>query len=710
MRDLWRLILPAAAAGLALGLGSGLRWISVQASRPQGSAWECALPWPQSLAIPVLLALVAVVAALGLWRAYRPGRRAALLLIILPAAAASVYSLLHWVVSASSRVGGWHVLAPPVTALLLAALLAASGRLRPAFVTLLVAAGLTPWVHSVDAITGDAVMLAAASYALPDAWPALNGILWPLAYLGALTGAAAALLAAGPLGWAALYGAGCGAGAAACVAAAQAATAVAAMGSGHSPLAILAAPILIWVGLASTISAAVHAWMSPPQSWTYRYSPAIAVLIVAAYVAHASYGASTYRATTLLHQDVNYAYIHFDSNGTWCRTLDAAGQETRLWRLERFLATYPRSAYRPAAMLQKAECEFELWRFEDALRTLDDFALDYPHQRGYPGVLRVLAGTAAGRPDAVLGAASQPGSLTTWAQGQGALIVAAAADRLGMPLRATGLYSAHINYLAAQQPTAWTARSIAYTNARMDELRRRADGDAAPRSHGLVAVRVMAGDRPVRDARVVLVQPHRSAVLPADSIRFTGAWTVPAWNGHWALTGGDGIAIIRQVPRGEYEVVLGLNAKTTPRGFVASSAVPPVTVSDTAVRLPDIVLRPALRLQQPQARGVLPSGGYLTWEAYPGAARYSVTIIECGERRRTTTITRPKPAGASCWARSNIKEPCTHVDAAHFLNGHTGLQPGEGYLWVVYAYGPDGQLLSSSEHYFDLREPVFVAQ
>jgi hypothetical protein len=42
--------------------------------------------------------------------------------------------------------------------------------------------------------------------------------------------------------------------------------------------------------------------------------------------------------------------------------------------------------------------------------------------------------------------------------------------------------------------------------------------------------------------------------------------------------------------------------------------------------------------------------------------------------------------------------------------GATALEEGGTYMWIVYAYSGDGQLLSTSEHYFDVREPSFVVR
>ena len=98
----------------------------------------------------------------------------------------------------------------------------------------------------------------------------------------------------------------------------------------------------------------------------------------------------------------------------------------------------------------------------------------------------------------------------------------------------------------------------------------------------------------------------------------------------------------------------------------------------------------------------------LLWERYPGAASYAVSIIELMDRGLSATGIYPQPKGITCWARSGIRSNSTHIDSSYFLNQDASLKKGHSYMWLVYAYGQDGRLLSSSEHYFELAEQMFT--
>lgn len=124
----------------------------------------------------------------------------------------------------------------------------------------------------------------------------------------------------------------------------------------------------------------------------------------------------------------------------------------------------------------------------------------------------------------------------------------------------------------------------------------------------------------------------------------------------------------------------------------------------TIQHLPKISLVPALTLRSPLPGGTLAPDGALSWQPYPGAAYYSITVL---------SLTEPPSAGrprdtATCWSRTAVAANRTPIDRQHFINGHTRLQPGGTYMWVVYAHARDGRMLSSSEHYFELGEPTFT--
>jgi len=484
----------------------------------------------------------------------------------------------------------------------------------------------------------------------------------------------------------------------------------ASMSTGRSLAVVFASVCCVSVALFAGAALAWRANAMRSPFWLLRLAPLLVLSVVGARLLVANYGADQFFSLARYHADVTYTYIQFVEDGTWRRTLDRAGSRTKLWRCRRFLTTYPSSAYRPAAMLAQAECQFELWDFPGASETLESFSRDYPSLGGYPEILRAMCDLAAGRPSTLLRAAPADSLLSTWRTSQGALMAARAAAQLAQPNRAAGYYSQYVDFLRSAPSTSSTAGAVRFAYSQADAVLEQLKSGGPVVRTGSVSLRLYAGNKPIRNARVVLVQPHHDAALPADSNQFTGAWSALAWNAVSGVSDGHGCLTISGVPYGTYELVLGLDLWQSLRGHVVSDWVPPVTVDRPSIKLPDLRLVPAIRGMSPPAGGVISPADSLAWSAYPGAASYSATLVILDSPRAGGAV-RPRTArGQTCWARSGIRACRTPILSNCFVNGFRELQKGATYMWVVYAYRADGKLLSSSEHYYDLQEPTLTVR
>ena len=127
-----------------------------------------------------------------------------------------------------------------------------------------------------------------------------------------------------------------------------------------------------------------------------------------------------------------------------------------------FSRNIPRSAYRSGALLMIADCQFELWRFKDAARTLNVFRRDYPMLHGYEDVLGAISDLAAGRPGALLEHANVAPSVDRWRKGPGGLVGAHAAELLGLYSRSLGFYNGYLDYVHLHEPGSLTPASVEF--------------------------------------------------------------------------------------------------------------------------------------------------------------------------------------------------------------------------------------------------------
>ncbi len=699
MRSLAPTAILLALIGATVGSAASVPWLAATASSGSG-----ALSLVTTAGGPVLATLALALLSLVVAMRRRLTDTSVAALIALPTTLV-LYAAVHTVaVAVLATLPALVLLLPGLAALALGLALRKTW-ITASSVPLCIAAA--PQVHSVSVLTGAALASRALDYGpLPPAIYFLHLAL-PLALLGLTAGMFAAWLLGREPFTGMLRGAAAGLGVSAIAGSAQMVALLTCMATAGSPYPVWLSFTLVWSSLLCLSAAAAPDWVARRPFRLVRIAPLIAIVAIATYILVASYGAADYFSLTRCHADTSYTYIHFTGPTSWQRTLSPHGSSASLARCRHFLDAYPNSAYYPAVLLRLAECQFELWDFPAAQHTLDALVRRYPHFQGSPSVLRAMFSLPQGDGSPILASVPPDSDLAGWRRTSGALLAAQAADRRGLPYRALGLYAAYADYLQHERSASWVPASAAYADARSDELMHRLrSGQNAPR-HGSLSVRVLADDRPVRDARVILVRPHPDAALPSDSQQFTGAWTMAAWDGIWGQTDFDGRVTLRRIPYGTYNVVLGLSQSTARSGYVIRSAVPPVTVDSRTCSLPDIRLVRAVRLTAPRRNAHTSTSPRLAWQAYPGAYHYSVSVIAQdlpASSREPSHIL----AGHTCWTRSRIRALSVSVDPDHFLNGHHGLRPGGTYAWIVYAYDGLGNLLSSSEHYADLSEPTFT--
>lgn len=691
----------AACVGMALGCIFSVRWTIALCQYAVCSNLAVLFLERYYIIAALLLAVIVIMAGRLFLRAHVHTSEQ---LIATAVGVTVVGSLFHIAqtasVSGSSRLSGfWFILIATVLAGAVISWRKRCARLIP--LTLLAPPVFIPGLSRLGTVWGDQWVQSAAQYiALPGPqYTTLAIASWAL--FGALIGGVVSVLKG--IEWLgnALRG---------CVA-----------GSAFAAIAVLvqtsAALVAMQEGLRMTPAVLVHVLLCPmvlgATSWALSVSssrgkklawvvPVMVMLVPLGYCFLAHGGASAYFSLKKLHSDTDYVYIHFENSRAWHRTFQSSGSYSKLRRCYAFLQKYPFCAYRPAVMVQLAETQFELWHFRAALETIHRIYSEYPSLRGYPAALKAIAGYMTGRPDTLFDQAAGNDSLRSWAETQGALITAAAAERAGHLHRALGAYNSYIEFLATQRATAWRNRSMAYARSCADALANLLDSGCAVVPRGTVVGRILLCGQPLSGARIVLVRPHLDAALFPYSKQFTGAWSVPAWSGVYAVSDKCGRFEIRDVPYGSYEVVIGLPAKLVRRGLVIAPPVQPVAVRRPTTRVQLIQLVPAVEQLHPESGAEVSAEPTLTWKPYPRAAYYSVSIIACEPR------TRISPSGlGTCWARTRITDTFTRVTPHHFVKGHTLLKKGGTYMWIVYAYDSSGRLMSSSEHYGQLQETSF---
>ena len=660
MRRLGRWLIFGAGVGAIIGALAGIRWIVavVTAGGPGGELVEAL----QSHWLPVGFGMAASTACL-LWIA--PTLR------------------LSAAIRAALGIGCYLLL------MKLATVLAIAG---------VVGHDILPWARGLALVSGDTLATQGLSYAPPPSLGYYLRVILSLVLLGCCIGACfgtgykwrnitRSIFRCGLIG-------GLAAG---MVSLSQTLVLIVAMRSGQNPASVVAVAVIMWFagGILAVLTG--YGWAHREAPRLFRWSAVGLALISIAYIAGGLYGYGDYAAMSRLHPDGSYTYIQFRPDGSWRRTLDQAACSNRTRAAQDFVIRYASSAYRPAAELVAAQSLFEEWRFKEAGDTLRAASNDYPMLEGYRDVLWGCADLASGRPGTFLRTVAADSYLARWRRTIGAQTAADAAARLGLPRRSYGLHSAYLDYLATGSRSAWSCESSAFSRSAMDALPQR---ELRGLQRGTAVIRVVGPEGAVRGARVVLVQPHVNVAFPSDSGQFTGAWTIPAWDGSWGETDNRGVAVIRGLPCGAYEVVLGMSPAVWPARTVAGQGPSTVVVQSARAACATIQLVPAIKTLSPSDGGVVAPSTVFHWRAYPRACSYSVSVMEVIP---SSGLAR----GVTCWAKTGILGDSTVLDGQHFVSAER-LRSGRSYMWLVYAHGSDGKIISSSEHYFELREPSFT--
>lgn len=697
-------VAAAAVLGAAVGSAAAVPWFATLAAQRSIHTYAilapCAAP---IIAVPFLSALSL---ALFLRFGFRPNADTLAFLVSLPAAA-TAYTLILLVSNAPGLPPSYLRLLIPGALLLAAA--AAFRRPWPAVVAGVLCFAAIPQSREPACLTGARLAIRAFQYSPPP--PILHWIEFAASavVLAAIAGLITAWLLRTPPCSTTLRAALAGIVLVLFTAGFQLAAFVITMGTAGSALHVWAVFVALWAAATAFLAFSRAECAPTPALRLIRVSPALPLLAAAAYVSVALYGSADYRLLTRYHSDTAYTYLHFRQDGSWRRTVNSDGSTAKLARCRRFLAAYPSSAYRPAALFTLAEIQYELWDFTAATQTLTELLAQYPDFGGSPQVFRAISSLAAGDASALLRSAPPGTPFSHWQQTRGALLSAVAAENRGQPHKALGLYAAYVDYVRQDQPAAWAPASISYADARSDRIITRLRNDDAIGRLGAFTTRVLAAGRPVAGARLVLVQPHADAALPTDSLQFTGPWTIPAWNGFWGVSDHRGLVHIHRVPYGSYEVIVGLPLEVSRRRYVIASPVPTLTVDSPQTSLPTIDLVPAIQLVAPANRTTVSSVPRLSWRPWPTAHHYSVSLVLLDLPTDAPRSYR-RVTGETCWARHDLPQTHTLIDPAHFTNGHSRLLPGATYMWMVYAHDPAGRILSSSEHYADVVEPCFTVR
>ena len=474
------------------------------------------------------------------------------------------------------------------------------------------------------------------------------------------------------------------------------------MSTSHDIISTARVLILFYTSIAFLLALSI-AFSSTIHSTLLRFLPSLPIFVCIIYISLLNYGYSDFRALSMLHYDSTYAYIHCKLDSSFTRTVDTGASLSREFHAQQFVSRYPFSAYRPAALRKLAEAQLALWRLNEAKTTFRQICSEYPSADDYIHVLYGIAALAANEPQPLFQMSSESKAYNMWLNGQGAGLAATATRRLHLFNRSQGYYSAAISYLSCMPPSRWKTSAISILEQKSDELL--TDKLSHHRQQGTVIASISANNVPVRDAIIALVQPRRDPAVPIDSRQFTGPWSLVPWNGYWARTDGEGTARIKNVPFDSYDIVIGLPLRSDIRRLVLSAPPSGVRVTSSRVIVPPIRLNPAIVQIFPSTERTYSVPPILRWKAYPNAHHYSVSIIDMGPSNNNMQFTA---SGTTCWSRTHIIGTHAILSAANPVTCNLHFSPKHRYSWVVYAYSGNSRLISSSEHYFDLREPGFL--
>jgi len=480
------------------------------------------------------------------------------------------------------------------------------------------------------------------------------------------------------------------------------------MQSAYSNDTAITSSLIVFPFTAVVLIGGIITFLPYTGSRRYKFIQVAAITVVltavACYIYDAWRGSEYYLAAVRIPNNKTRAYIHFHKDGGWTRTLEGHNDNLKIEMCDRLLSQYPRNIYAAQALYLKARCQFASWQFDKAADTLSLLRKRYPGDHSIAALLQVHAYLAQGQYKQALTIVDQASpELSHCFADNGRMVIAHAYEVMGNNDYALGQYVYYINDIQyANRSAAWSPVSIRYAEQKAAAVMKKSAGSTF---RGVVSGRFLTNDGPLAGVHVALVQPHIDALSPDDTRQFTSALTVPLWFGLGATSGADGRFTIENVPYGDYEVVIGFDIRT-PGSHVLSSAIPPVCVDRSSVRLCDIQLTQSIHQIKPinnQDVGTLPE---LVWDAYPDAAYYSVSVI-AQPYSSQGPIGDVTLEGYTCWARTKINGTSVKVTPEWFIQRDEiteearlrHLVPKRTYMWIVVAYDQDGRIISSSEQY-----------
>lgn len=438
------------------------------------------------------------------------------------------------------------------------------------------------------------------------------------------------------------------------------------------------------------------------------------ILLVAAsmYIADSRVGAEHYLAAINTHPIKTRAYIHFLNDGGWQRTFEPHDDSHKIELCNRLLDRYPRSIYTAHALYLKARCQFASWKFQEAAEALELLRRRYSDFRGSASVLLAHSYLAQGHYEKVVQRLGWNDPVfARWGSGEGGLVLGYASEVIGSEQDALGQYTYYVVNLTNTKKSSWASDALRYAESRVDRVRR---PPVEPMPRAAVKGRIVSQGTPLSGIHLALVHPHIDASSPDNTRQFTGALTVPLWFGVGATTDENGEFEVKNIPFGDYDVVVGFDIQQIPADNVISKAVSGVHVDSPFVEMPDIIFVPSITLVTPVDGVTAEIHPKLSWNAHPGAAYYTVSLISRPGYNPDPLSGRVSAEGYQCWMRSNIIGTSVRVTQSGFASDPTfdesrnrSLVPGRCYSWVVFACDSKGNIISSSERYRTDREPVF---
>lgn len=285
---------------------------------------------------------------------------------------------------------------------------------------------------------------------------------------------------------------------------------------------------------------------------------------------------------------------------------------------------------------------------------------------------------------------------------------------MGREQDALGQYTYYLVKLTGSKQSSWASHAVQYAESRADKVRAPSI-ITVPRA--VVKGRIISSDGPLSGIHLALVHPHIDASSPDNTMQFSSALTVPLWFGLGATTDSQGVFEIRNVPYGDYEVVVGFDTQNIPAEHVISKAIAPVRVDRPNVSMPSVTFVSSIALISPVDGVYTSRRPVLKWSTYPGAAFYTLSLISRPVYNARVTLGVSMTDGYQCWTRSRISATSVEVSLDGFNtdieseeSGRRSLLPGGCYTWVVFAHDKNGCIISSSERYSPDRESIFFVK